>query len=250
MLTEERKKYILEQLNIHGIIKNVDLIEQLNSSQTTIRRDLQELENEGLLQRIHGGARSLRLLSQEDTMSVKSTKNTQEKEIIGKMAAKQIKHGDTIFLDAGTSTYAMIPFLKDKEIQVVTNSIYHANYLVDLSITTNILGGPIKKNTKAVIGLSAYQQLETMQFNKCFLGTNGIDSTSGFTTPDQEEASLKKLAIQQSQQTYILADHSKYDQIYFSQFASTKAQHHLITNDCPSNYYDALKNYHIMEVKK
>lgn len=249
MLTEERKKYILDSLALHGIVKNVDLIQQLHSSQTTIRRDLQELEDEGLLQRIHGGAQQISSLKQEDSMSVKSTKNVQEKQMIGQTAAKQVTPYETIFLDAGTSTYAMIPFLQGKPIQVITNSIYHANQLVDLDIPTTMLGGRIKQTTKAAVGMSVYQQVERMQFDKCFIGTNGIHLEAGFTTPDQEEATLKQLVIQQSQQAYLLADHTKFDQIFFATFATIEETNYLITDHCPKTYQKTFKHYHIMEVK-
>lgn len=216
MLTEERHQYILGKLNKENTVKIKDLEKEMNCSLSTVRRDLSELEEENLLVRIHGGAKRVYTLSNEIEVSEKSGKNIQEKKSIGKFAASFVKEEDTIYLDAGTTTYEMIPFLKDTQnILVVTNGIKHANRLIDYGISTILIGGQIKAKTKAIIGSVSLGQLEKYRFNKTFLGINGIDIEFGYTTPDPEEAAIKRLAANLSNKAFILADHTKFGKVNF-----------------------------------
>src|SRR5699024_9831723 len=142
--------------------------------------------------RIHGVARSTYQLEEELSVSEKSSKNIQEKQTIAKLAASLVKENDVIYIDAGTTTLAMINFLTAKNITVVTNGVAHASLLADKEIQAFLLGGRVKYSTKAVIGTDSLRDLKSYQFNKAFLGTNGIHLEYGYTTPDPDEAALKK----------------------------------------------------------
>lgn len=230
MLTEERHRYILNEINKHNMVGIKDLEKELNCSLSTVRRDLSELEELGLLVRVHGGAKRVYTLEDEMKMEDKSTENIHEKIRIAKLAASLIDEKDTIYLDAGTSTYEMIPYLKEiKSLLVVTNGVKHADFLIDNEIETILIGGKIKRKTKAIIGSVSLSQLEEYRFNKTFLGINGIDIEFGYTTPDPEEASLKKKAGSLSNKTYILADHTKFDKVNFSKVADLE-DYILLTN--------------------
>ncbi len=117
MLTEERRQKILDLLEQQKIVKSQDLVNLLNASESTIRRDLQELENGGFLERVHGGAKKEQLLNFEQNMSEKSLKNIHEKQQIAKLAAETINDEDVIYLDAGSTTLEMIPFYKENKSQ-------------------------------------------------------------------------------------------------------------------------------------
>lgn len=216
MLTEERHAYILDKLKKENTVKIKDLESELNCSISTVRRDLSELEEQGLLTRVHGGAKRIYTMNSELEMKEKSSKNIHEKKQIGVLAASFVTAEDIIYLDAGTTTYEMIPFLKDiKDLLVVTNGVNHADLLTDYNISTVLLGGQIKMRTKAIIGSVAFKQLETYGFSKTFLGINGIDGEFGYTTPDPEEAALKRLAGSQANQTYVVADSTKFHKVNF-----------------------------------
>lgn len=230
MLTEERKEYLLAKVNECGFIKNTEAAKELSTSISTIRRDLQELEDEGLIRRIHGGAQSMTTLLQEDSMVEKSSKNMQAKQKIAQYAAQYVQTEDVIFLDAGSTTFAMIPYLKGLHLTVVTNSVMHANALAEQKIPTIILGGLIKENTQAIVTTTAFEQLRQFRFDKCFIGTNSI-TTFGYATPDIEEAKIKQLAIQNSQQAFVLADETKFKHSSFVKFAEL-SQAEIITNHC------------------
>ncbi|WP_034550311.1 DeoR/GlpR family DNA-binding transcription regulator [Carnobacterium funditum] len=215
MLTEERHEYILTQLKKYGLVKSQELMQHLDCSESTIRRDLALLEDAGELSRIHGGAKKVYQLDKELSISEKSSINVQEKKEIAKLASLFIEENDTIYLDAGTTTLYLIPYLKNKHVQVVTNGIQHAVLLADQQTKTILLGGNIKSKTKAIIGTTTISQLENYRFNKCFLGINGIDNEFGYTTPDIEEAAVKKQAHLHSSKTFILADKTKFNKVSF-----------------------------------
>lgn len=247
MLTEERHSYILNELRKKEVIQVQELVQDLGVSESTIRRDLQELDDLGKLERVHGGARSLYRIEQEKSLKEKSIKNIHEKNIIAKEAASLVQNHETIFVEAGTTTLAMIPYLAGKDIIVVTNSIHLAVALTDLEIQIFLIGGKVKNTTKAIIGSTATQQLSTYQFSRSFLGTNGVHLQYGFTTPDEREASMKSMAIKQSKRAYILADHTKFGVVNFIKFGELN-EATVITDSIGSEEKTVYGNYtHILE---
>lgn len=239
MLTEERHRKIIERLERDGVVKSQDLVQWLDSSESTVRRDLQELEDLGILERVHGGAKRPQHLEQELGMFEKSSKNVQQKKLVAKYAVECIAEGDVIYLDAGTTTSEMIPFLKERTVTVVTNSVGLAARLVEAEIATIVLGGRIKLTTDAVVGSQALEQLKQYRFNKAFMGMNGVHTDSGYSTPDPEEAILKRAAIQQAEEAFILVDHSKFNQTSFVSVAPLSAAS-ILTDTCPLVIHDQI----------
>lgn len=229
MLTPERHRIILELLAENEVVKLQDFVDATSSSESTIRRDLIQLENEKKLKRVHGGASLLSQKGEELSILEKSTKNLVEKEAVAKYAASLIRDNDCIFLDAGTTAFMMIPHIKASGVKVVTNGLTHLEALLEHDVSTYLIGGYIKKKTRALIGRGAVEGLEQYRFDKCFIGVNGIHNEYGFTTPDPEEAAVKKQAMNLSQETFILGDHTKFNEVTFSKFAELN-QATIITN--------------------
>lgn len=196
-----------------------DLMQLLDSSESTVRRDLGELEQEGRLHRVHGGAELFHSLQEELSNQEKSVKNSQIKQALAQKASRFIYDNDVIFIDSGTTTEFLLPFLQGKNVTVVTNSIHHATRLVDLSIKTIIIGGYVKQTTDASIGSVALEQIRQMNFDKAFLGMNGVDEAY-LTTPDMEEAVIKKAVIANAKVSYILVDGTKIGQVSFVKVAA------------------------------
>ncbi|WP_449538185.1 DeoR/GlpR family DNA-binding transcription regulator [Ferdinandcohnia sp. Marseille-Q9671] len=230
MLTPERHQVILALLNEHGVVKLQELIEKTSSSESTIRRDLVQLENENKLIRIHGGASLVIGNRKEPSYVEKTDKNLKEKRAIAKYASQLIQNGDSLFLDAGTTTLQMIPFLKQEGLIVVTNGVNLIEPLLEKGIITYLIGGIVKPQTKALIGSRALSSLQLYRFDKCFLGVNGIDVKYGLTTPDPEEALVKQTVMSLSKEHYILADHTKFNEVSFSKVSSLN-EVHIITDD-------------------
>ncbi|MCU9612938.1 DeoR/GlpR family DNA-binding transcription regulator [Caldibacillus lycopersici] len=220
MLTVERHNKILEQLKVKDAVTIQELVELTASSESTIRRDLLVLEEAKHLKRIHGGAARLRGMLAEPNLQEKTEKNREEKLAIAKVAASFVHPGDCIFLDAGTTTLAMIEFFQEgQNMVVVTNGFAQIDALIKKGIRSYIIGGLVKPTTGAVIGSSAVQSMEQYRFDKCFLGVNGIHPTFGYTTPDTEESSIKQQALRLAKQGYVLADHTKFNEISFAKIA-------------------------------
>ncbi len=220
MLTEERQHYILNQLQTTPVVKLKALMQALGASESTIRRDLGELEAAGKLRRIHGGAERLATAPIEPSVHEKATQNLIAKQQIAAAAAAMVPAHACIFLDAGTTTAQMIPLLANREITVVTTGVDNASALADASIDAYILGGKIKSATKATVGAETVNSLNQRHFDFAFLGTNGVHPKFGLTTPDAEEAIVKQTAISQSHQAVVLADASKFGTVSNAVFAT------------------------------
>lgn len=212
MLAKQRQDFILNELANKGSVVLTDLIEQLNSSSATIRRDLQFLETKHLLKRVHGGAVSVLQDIVESSLTDKVTLHPHAKRLVAEYVANNyIRNNTFIYLDAGTATHAIIPYLTGRQITVVTNGVHHIDALLKHGITTMVIGGHIKANTQAVVGALALEQLSHYGFDVCLLGTNSIDIALGCSTPDERESLLKRKARQQAKKTIILADATKFD---------------------------------------
>lgn len=217
MLTYERHNSIVKLLNKNKNIKIVDIISEFNISEATARRDLVELEKKGVLLRVHGGAVIPNF--KEYDMSTKGKMNVEHKKTIAKKASSYINDGDTIFLDAGTSVGYLIKHLQNKNVTVITNGISHIPELLSYNIPTYLIGGKIKTITSAIVGFDAVESLKRYNFSKAFIGSNS-KSDKGYSTPDHEEAIIKKTAITQATSVYFLCDTSKHNTNSLINFAS------------------------------
>ncbi|MFC2424137.1 MAG: DeoR/GlpR family DNA-binding transcription regulator, partial [Fusobacterium polymorphum] len=175
------------------------------------------LEKEGKIKRVRGGAILKKVARKEIAIKEKNS-NKDSKKKIAKLAAQFISDGDYIYLDAGTTTYEIIDYIKGKDIKVVTNGIIHLEKLIANDIETYLIGGRIKKSTLAIVGVKALRDLSEFRFDKAFIGINGINE-NGYSTHDIEEALIKKQAIDNSNKAFILADSSKFDIVYFANVA-------------------------------
>nr|WP_220185914.1 DeoR/GlpR family DNA-binding transcription regulator [Paenactinomyces guangxiensis] len=241
---------ILNLLKQQGVVKLQDLVSVTESSESTIRRDLVELEKQNLLKRVHGGAALLQGKGTEPTIVEKSAKNLQEKRQIAAFAASLVGKGDCIYLDAGSTTIEMIPHLTGKQVTVVTNGVNHLEILLRNDMKAYVLGGMMKASTRAIIGNVALENIRRFRFDHCFLGVNGIHAELGYTTPDPEEAFLKQAALQLSGQSYVLADHSKFGEISFAKIADLE-EATILTDEMPEDtreFYE--KQTSVLEVVK
>lgn len=239
MLTEERHSMIIKAVNERSSVTIAELAEILDVSASTVKRDLIILANEGKIIKVRGGAMSKNesFTSVEKNVEEKASICTEEKMTIAKYAAGLIEKGDFVFLDAGTTTEKMIDYLNVPNVTFVTNGFIHAKKLARKGYKVFITGGEIKASTEAIVGAECVLTLKNYNFTKCFMGTNGISLTAGFTTPDVNEARVKSAAIESSREVYVLADHSKFDEISSATFAGLgKAV--IITDRIPNRKYN------------
>jgi len=216
MLTNERHAYILKKLEKKQTVKIQELVDETAASESTIRRDLTELESQQKLERVFGGAILTGHNLKEQSLTEKSTQNLSEKIQVAQAAAELVKEGDSVYLDAGTTTFQMIPFLMNKDLVVVTNGLTLVDTLNEYGIKTYLTGGLYKSKTSAFVGSQTAQAMRSYRFDICFLGVNGLHEEYGYTTPDPEESAIKQLASSLSRKTFVLADHSKIHQVSFA----------------------------------
>ncbi|PTM57566.1 DeoR family transcriptional regulator [Desmospora activa DSM 45169] len=233
MFAEERKQQILHYLAQQDRASVGELSEAFDVSEVTIRRDLKELEQEGLLRRTHGGALSNRTETAfEPSMIEKESAYAEEKERIAQQAYALIQPGETLLLDSGTTVHALARLLLSSEgVKVVTNSNPVLQTLSQVeSIELISTGGMVRSSMQSMVGPFAEQVLQSLHVDRLFLGMNGIHLERGLTTPHLLEARIKQQMIQAAREVVLLCDSSKLGQTAFTHVAPLQAVHRLITD--------------------
>lgn len=231
MLFEEERKYkMVQYLQENHRASVQELGEAFGVSDSTVRRDLKELEDAKRLKRTHGGAVSLQSVNFEPNMVDKEDSFREEKERIAKRAVEMIHSGDTILLDSGTTTLPLARELKNMSgIRVITNSVIVLSELRDCrNIELSIIGGLLRPDTLAFVGPIAERSLDMVRVDKAFIATNGLDLKEGVTTPNLTEAAIKRKMIEIAKQVILLADHSKIGNIAYAKFADVSEIDHCI----------------------
>ena len=239
MLTQQRHEIILKLLREKGSITVTEVRDLLDTSESTVRRDITALDKEGKLEKVFGGSVELkeRVTAYEYSVAEKMGLKLEEKHRIARYAAGLIQDEDFVYIDAGTTTGDMLKFLQVTRAVFVTNAVAHAQSLAERGFKVFLVGGELKGSTEAVIGNQAMNTLREYHFTKGFFGTNGITKKSGCTTPDANEAAVKSAAMQQCRECYVLCDSSKFDNISSVTFADFYRST-VITDKIPAGYED------------
>lgn len=218
MIAETRYQMILDILNRQKSATVQQFAEALGISESTVRRDLVALGEQGRLNRVHGGATVLeqQFYSHEPDMMTKEGIFTREKQLIGQYAASLIREEDFVYIDAGSTTLQLVNAISGEALNAtyVTNGLAHTRALARKGCTVYVPAGRIKQRTEAIVGAAVLTSLHRYNFTKAFMGVNGISLDRGFTTPGIEEGELKAAAIQSAYESWFLADESKFDKIY------------------------------------
>ncbi len=243
MLIEKRQEEILKLLDANGSVTVNELTSKFNASESTIRRDLNTLHNMGALVKVFGGAVKVesKIKIKEEKVEQRKEQHMEEKQRIAQYAASLVEPDDFVYLDAGTTTGAMIPYLSEKKATYVTNAVFHALQLAEKGMHVILIGGEMKAATEAIVGNEAYNNLQKYNFTKGFWGTNGVNRRDGFTTPDINEALVKECALKHTQEPYILCDSRKFYQICpirFGEFDDAV----IITDRLPDESYRTAQN--------
>jgi DeoR/GlpR family transcriptional regulator of sugar metabolism len=210
MFPAERRRLILELVVRDGAASLRDLAAAVDTSEVTVRRDLRQLESEGLLERRHGGALAPSNGPHEPTYSEKSQVAGREKAAIAAAAAELVVEGDAVLIGAGTTTQALARrLLRHHDLTVVTNSILVAQALAGANgIEVTMTGGSLRGSTFALIGPSAEQSLAHLHATKVFLSGNGLSAQRGLSTPNATVASMDRAMAAAAIQVIVLDDHT------------------------------------------
>lgn len=232
MLKKERLMMLLDMVNQNSIMTVNDLIGKLGVSDMTIRRDLDELADSGKLVRIHGGAQSVASSDATELSHIeKKELHLEQKEQIAQCAAKMINAGDTIYIGPGTTQELIVHYVDDiADLRVVTNSLPVFECWQNKNVDLILVGGNFRERSGAFIGGLASDTLGDLNFNKSFVGVNGLHNES-MMTANTEEGSAQAIAVNNSMTKIVLADRFKINRDDFYQFYNLYDVDYLITND-------------------
>ena len=214
MIPVERRQQILSYLQQHGVVKSSTLMELFDSSEATIRRDLEWMGRHGLIEKTHGGAILIQRMQQEAIYSASASVYQQEKKWIARAAAQMVESGDMVFINNGTTTTEVIIAVQNrsdlKDITIVTNNVSAAMAVQNSALKILLLGGLFRPSSTSIVGELATNTLRQMYANKVILGVDGV-ANRGCTSPIAEEAEISRVMIDQCLgQTILVADHSKW----------------------------------------
>jgi DeoR family fructose operon transcriptional repressor len=227
---QKRKVKLLELLDRHDSLEVPDLSEKLGVSPVTIRRDLNLLAEKGLITRTHGGAMSTKASAERVRFSNKAAIRQKQKEYIAELASRYIDDGDIIFLDCGSTVFALAPFLRGKRITVITNSLPLAHALMDSHVKINLVGGEVDQERQATHGSVAADHVRRYKAGKAFIGVDGVSAEGGLSSNGEREAEITAAMIAQSRKVFLLCDSSKLGHDRYLSFAPVSSLHYLITD--------------------
>src|ERR1700735_5112340 len=244
VLNEERRRAILDQLMHQGRVLVTELSRQFETSQVTIRKDLEILRSHGLVHRTHGGALPAREGALEDpTLREKEKQHRQEKMRIAEGAAAKVKEGQVLILDSGTTTTAIARALRNfQNLTIITNAVNIAAELSGSAVEVILTGGNLRKNSFSLVGPIAEETLRRLSADLLFLGVDGFGVHCGFSTPNLLEAQVNRVMVEVAKKTVAVCDSSKFGRRSLSLIAPPSSLQAVITDrGAPESDLRALK---------
>lgn len=232
MYAEERRQAIAEQARRDGRVEVAALAERFQVTTETIRRDLTDLEDRGVITRVHGGAIPIERFRAEPALADKADRMADEKRRIAKLALSYVPPGGTVLFDAGTTTLALARALvTEVELTAVTNDLGIAGELAARpNVNVLMLGGRLRSRTLSTVDDWALRTLEELAVDVAFMATNGLSLRRGLSTPDVAEAAVKRAMIASGTQVVLLADHTKISDEHFVRFGDVPDIDVLVTD--------------------
>ena len=233
LIPAQRRERIQDYLAIHQIARIADLCALLDTSEATIRRDLEWLEGEGLLERTHGGAIVNQRITSEPEYLQRVNKNPDEKRTIGALAASLIEDRDIVFVNSGTTSAQALHHIRaDAGIVVFSNNLIAALEIGEAGYQHHILGGEFQPRSKATAGRFALENLRQVFANKTIIGVDGISLKHGCTVPTNAEAEIVRAMIERTKgQVIVVADHSKWGAVSNFQVAGIDEVDRFVTDE-------------------
>jgi DeoR/GlpR family transcriptional regulator of sugar metabolism len=233
MSPERRREQILAYLSAHDRTQVSELSQVLGVSEVTVRKDLDVLESQGVLTRVHGGAVVSGRGRLELYFAAREQEHLEEKRRIAQAAAALIKSGQRIFLDASTTALQVARLIKDREdLVVVTNGLYTALELnFCAGITTIVVGGTMRRRSSSLVGSLNHNSLQRLRVDIGLFGARGVTAQDGMMESELDEAQLKQQLVSASGLVVGIADSSKFGTVSFSAFALPHEIDRIITDE-------------------
>jgi DeoR family transcriptional regulator, aga operon transcriptional repressor len=233
VLNEERRRAIVEMLSREGRVVVTELSRHFETSQVTIRKDLDVLQAHGTIHRTHGGALPSRDGATEDpTLPKKGKLHSREKLRIANSAASMVKEGQVIILSSGTTTTAIARAVRRsfQNLTVITNALNIAAELAGTAVEVILTGGTLRENSFSPVGPIAEETLRGLSADLLFLGVDGFDVYYGISTPSLLEAKVNRAMVEVAKRTVAVCDSSKFGRRSLSLIVPTSALQEVITD--------------------
>ncbi|THC50021.1 DeoR/GlpR family DNA-binding transcription regulator [Streptomyces sp. A1499] len=240
LLAEQRRALILDEVRRRGGVRVNELTRKLGVSDMTVRRDLDALSRQGVLEKVHGGAVPVvEASTHEPGFEAKSGLELSAKEDIARTAASLVAPGSAIALSGGTTTYALAHHLLDvPDLTVVTNSVRVADVFHSAQrssgqrqgAATVVLTGGVRTPSDSLVGPVADQAIGALHFDVLFLGVHGISAEAGLSTPNLAEAETNRRLVRSARRVIVVADHTKWGTVGLSSFAALSQVDTLVTD--------------------
>ncbi|MDR2649549.1 MAG: DeoR/GlpR family DNA-binding transcription regulator [Clostridiales bacterium] len=236
MLAIERQNKILANLQINQTALVSELSKEYSVTEETIRRDLEKLEKRGLIKKTYGGAVFGRDVGLDIPIRSRESVNQEENMYIAKLAATQIKDGETLMLDSSDISLYTARLLKQRiDLTIITNSVEMLmNFAFVKSVNVISTGGVLQKNDYILAGAGAEYALKGFHVDKVILSCSAIHRDYGLTEANEQEAHIKRLMVGSAKQIIVAASSNKFDNVSFVNFLDVSRMHTLITNEPPS----------------
>ncbi|RXZ00810.1 DeoR/GlpR family DNA-binding transcription regulator [Fictibacillus sp. S7] len=236
MIKDKRIKKIKEYVMEHESASLDELVTVFDVSKNTIRRDVQELVDNGKLKKVYGGVSAIH--KKLESFQDRQVRNLQEKVLISEKASRFIEDGDFIFLDSGTTTIEMLNFLKEKSLTIFTNSI---DFIVRAIPYENLnvisIGGMVDRKTNSFVNPRNMELLRDYNIKKAFMASTGISLVNGVTNASPDESELKKTVVNRSSEVYLLVDHNKFDKYGLMTYCGLDEVDYIVTDRLPEDHY-------------
>ena len=233
LIPAQRRERIQEFLAIHQIARTADLMNLLETSEATVRRDLEWLEQKGILERTHGGAILNQRIIFEQEYQQRAQHFPEEKKLIGELAASLIEEGDIVFVNSGTTATQVLQHIRrDSRITIFTNNVNAALELGDAGFHYYLTGGEFQSRSNSLAGRFALDNLNMVFANKVILGVDGVSLKHGCTVPTNQEAEVVRKMIERTKgQVIVVADHSKWGAVSNFPVANISEIDKLVSDD-------------------
>lgn len=239
MFTFERQQGIINLLKMNKSASVAELSKKFFIGETTIRRDLEKLEKQGVLKRTYGGAVLLEGLDSEIPLFVREEEQRGQKQLIGQLAAKLVKEGDIIIMDSSSTVLKMAPNLQGvANLTVITNGAKTAIALGELlHIKVYSTGGKLRENSLSYIGEMTRKCIQNYLADTLFFSCRSISIERGLSDINEEEAELRRIMIDNSKKVVLLCDSTKFDKNSFCRIGNFDKVKYIITDKKPSNQW-------------
>ncbi len=221
MLNNTRQLQMKELIVKNGSMSVQQLMEHFHVSDMTVRRDLIQLEKLGTFKRVHGGVVYSEELGEDILLSVREDSQTHEKEQIAEKAVSFVHDGQSVLLDAGSTTLEIAKkLLARRNITVITNAINVAAVLSqNVNVQIIMTGGDLRHSTQSLVGPATVQFLQELQVDHAFIGCSGLSLERGLMNSNLVEGEVKRTMMSVSRHVFVVADHTKFEQTAFNTFA-------------------------------